>query len=77
MHFNEMLHLLAIAEEHRQTFNIKAWRSDGEIIEYKGWLVHHDYWRGGYVKLRNPVSRQIRQIPEIFIFEINNHQVYL
>ncbi len=77
MHFNEMLHLLAIAEEHRQTLNIKAWRSDGEIIEYKGWLVHHDYWRGGYVKLRNPVSRQIRQIPEIFIFEINNHQVYL
>lgn len=77
IHFNEMLHLLAIAEERRQTVNVKAWKLDGHIVEYRGWLVHHDYWKGGFVSLRNPVNKQIRRIPQIFIFEINNHKVYL
>lgn len=77
MHFNEMLHLLSIAEERRQTVNIRAWSEDGHIKEYRGWLVHHDYWKGGYVRLRNPVNNQIRTLPQIFIFEINNYHVYL
>lgn len=77
IHFNEMLHLMAVAEERRQTLNIKAWKSNGEILEYKGWVVHHDYWRGGYIKIRNPINSEIRQIPQIFIFEINNYRVYL
>jgi len=72
-----MLHVLAVAEEHRQTLDIKAWRSDGGINEYMGWLVHHDHWRGGYVRLRNPRNREIRLVPQIFIFEINKHKVYL
>ncbi|KXB86093.1 hypothetical protein HMPREF3034_00041 [Prevotella sp. DNF00663] len=77
IHFNEMLHVLAIAEERRQLVNIKAWKSTGEIVVYKGWLVHHDYWKKGFVRLRNPLNNEIRAIPEIYIFEINNHQVYL
>lgn len=77
IHFSEMLHLIAVAEERRQTLNIKAWKSTGEIVEYKGWVVHHDYWRGGYVRLRNPINREIRLIPQIYIIEINNYKVYL
>ena len=77
MHFSEMLHLISIAEEHRQTLNIKAWKADGCIAIYKGWLVHHEYWRGGYIRLRNPTNDQIRLVPEIYIFEINNYKVYL
>lgn len=77
MHFSEMLHLLAIAEERRQTVDIFAWKSNGEINHYNGWYVHHDYWRGGYVKLRNPVNNQVRLVPEIYIFEINKYKVYL
>lgn len=75
--FSEMLHIIAIAEERRQTLNVTAWESDGNIVEYRGWLVHHDYWRGGYVRLRNPLNNQIRLVPQIFIFEINNLTVYL
>ena len=77
IHFSEMLHLIAIAEERRQTLNVTAWESDGNIVEYRGWLVHHDYWRGGYVRLMNPLNNQIRLVPQIFIFEINNLTVYL
>ena len=72
-----MLHLIAIAEERRQTLNVTAWESDGNIVEYRGWLVHHDYWRGGYVRLKNPLNNQIRLVPQIYIFEINNLTVYL
>lgn len=77
IHFSEMLHLIAIAEERRLTLNVTAWESDGNIVEYRGWLVHHDYWRGGYVRLKNPLNNQIRLVPQIYIFEINNLTVYL
>lgn len=77
IHFNEMLHMLAVAEERRQTLNIKVWKTHGEIVELKGWLVHHDYWKGGYVKFRNPLNGEIRMFPEIFIHEINNQRVFL
>lgn len=77
IHFTEMERLMDTAYQHRQTLNIKAWRSDGHVVEYRGWIVHHQYWRGGYVRLMNPVNRELRLVPEIFIFEINGLKVYL
>lgn len=77
IHFSEMLRLMDSAYQHRQTVNVRCWRSDGHIVEYRGWYVHHMYWRGGYIQLRNPVSKQIRKVPEIQIFEINGKRVYL
>jgi hypothetical protein len=77
IHFSEMLKLMDTAYQRRQTLNIKAWRSDGAEVEYKGWYVHHQHWRGGYVRLRNPVNRELRLVPEILIHEINGKKVYL
>ncbi|MCD8295981.1 MAG: maintenance system killer protein [Prevotella sp.] len=78
MHFNEMLHLVAIAEERRMQVDIWAWeKKTGENIHYKNWLVHHDYWKGGYIRLRNPRNNQIRTIPEIFINRINGYSIFL
>lgn len=77
MHFTEMQHLMAIAEERRQLVNVKAWTSRGTINEYNGWLVHHQYWRKGYVRLRNPVNNEIRLVQEIFIISINGYSIYL
>lgn len=77
MHFTEMQHLIAIAEEHRQTLNIKAWTAEGKINEYNGWMVHHQYWRKGYVRLRNPANGEIRLVPEIYILEVNGYSIYL
>lgn len=77
IHFSEMQRLMDTAYQRRQTLNIKAFRSDGNRVEYRGWIIHHQYWRGGYVRLVNPVSRQIRLVPEVFIYEINGMKVYL
>lgn len=77
IHFSEMQRLMDTAYQRRQTLNIKAFRSDGKRVEYRGWIIHHQYWRGGYVRLVNPVNRQIRLVPEVFIYEINGMKVYL
>ena len=77
IHFNEAMQLLDIARETKQKVNICAWVSHGNIIEYKGWLVSSSSWRKGWHKIMNPVSNQIRTVPEIFIFNINGHQIYL
>lgn len=77
IHFSQMLRLMDTAYQHRQTLNIRAWRSDGHKVFYKGWIVHHQYWRGGFVRIMNPVSRELRLVPEIFIYEINGLRVYL
>ena len=77
IHFSEIQRLMDTAYQRRQTLNIKAFRSDGNRVEYRGWIIHHQYWRGGYVRLVNPVNRQIRLVPEVFIYEINGRKVYL
>ena len=77
LHFNEAMQLLDIARESNQRVNISAWDSKGNIIEYKGWMVSSSNWRGGWHKIINPGNNQIRTVPDIFIFKINDHQIYL
>lgn len=77
IHFSEMQRLMDTAYQRRQTLNIKAFRSDGNRVEYRGWIIHHQYWKGGYVRLVNPVNREIRLVPEVFIYEINGRKVNL
>lgn len=73
----EGLQLLDIARESRQKVWITAWDSNGNIIEYKGWLVSSSNWRGGWHRIVNPVNNEIRTIPDIYIFNINGHSIYL
>ncbi len=78
LHFSDMLRLLDAAYQHRSLVDIYAWEGGtGDVIHYKGWLVHHVNWRGGYVRLRSTANRQIRTVPQVFIFRINNQQIYL
>lgn len=77
MHFTEMLHLLSEAHKTGLQVNLRAWTADGGINDYSGWLVHSDYWRGGYIRLRHPISGEIRLVPQIYIFEFNRHTIYL
>lgn len=41
IHFSEMQRLMDTAYQRRQTLNIKAFRSDGNRVEYRGWIIHH------------------------------------
>lgn len=79
IHFSDMLRLLDQAYQHRSLVDVYAWEGDtGETLHYKGWLVHHVNWRGGYVRLRNPKNARIlRTLPQIFIIQINNQRVFL
>lgn len=77
IHINEALQLLDIARDSRQRVNVSAWDSKGNIIEYRGWLVSSSSWRKGWHRLVNPANNEIRTVPDIFIFNVNDHQIYL
>ena len=78
IHFSDMLRLLDRAYQHRALVDIYAWEGGtGEVLHYKGWLVHNVNWRGGYVRLRNPKNHGLRTVPQVFIIQINNQRVFL
>ena len=78
IHFNEAMQLLDIARESKQRVNLSVWEGKtGNVIDYKGWMVSSSSWRKGWHKIINPVNNEIRTVPDIFIFNINGHQLYL
>ena len=78
IHFNDAIQLLDIARESKQRVNLLVWEGKtGNVIEYKGWMVSSSSWRKGWHKIINPVNNQIRTVPDIFIFNINGHQIFL
>ena len=78
IHFNDAMQLLDVARESKQRVNLLVWEGKtGNVIEYKGWMVSSSSWRKGWHKIINPVNNQIRTVPDIFIFNINGHQIFL
>lgn len=77
IHINEGLQILDIARDSKQRVNVLAWDSKGNIIEYLGWMVSSSNWKKGWHRLVNPVNNEIRTVPDIFIFNINGHPIYL
>lgn len=76
-HLTEVLRLLAKAERDRSTINLKAWTSDGETVDYTGWLVRGSSWRGGFHRLVNPANDEVRTVPDIYIHQFLGLPVYL
>ena len=76
-HLTEVLRLLAKAERDRSTINLKAWTSDGETVDYTGWLVRGSSWRGGFHCLVNPANAEVRTVPDIYIHHFLGLPVYL
>jgi hypothetical protein len=78
IHMTKAQQMLDIACETKQHVSVKAWEgSTGNILEYNNWLVSSSSWRKGWHKLINPVSGEIRTVPDIFIFNVNGHPIYL
>jgi len=78
IHINKALQILDIAKETNKKVTILAWEgSTGNILEYKNWMVSSSSWRKGWHKIINPASREIRTLPDIFIFNVNGHPIYL
>lgn len=77
IHMKEGQCILDVAHDSRQPVFVRAWDSKGNVIEYNGWLVSSSSWLGGWHRLLNPRSNEIRTVPDIFIFNINGHNIYL
>lgn len=76
-HINDVCLLLDKAKADEAAVNLKAWTSDGRVIDYSGWLVKGGSWRGGFHRLVNPVNGEVRTVPDIYIFNFLGKPVFL
>ncbi len=76
-HINYVLEQLDLAAKYGQRVQLKAWKKDGNVVDYSGWKPVGSHWRGGIHRLMNPVNREIRAVIDVLIFEFNGHTVYL
>jgi hypothetical protein len=77
MHINDALHLLERAAKEGTQVNLRAWKKDGNAVDYMGWQPMGGHWQGGTQRLKNPVNGEIRAVIDVLIYEINGHPVYL
>nr|DAY94271.1 MAG TPA: hypothetical protein [Caudoviricetes sp.] len=73
IHINEARKIL----DSQDPVDLKVWEmSTGEILEYTEVVCFSSYFRGGTRKLRFP-NKQIREVRDVCIFEINGLEVFL
>lgn len=77
LHINEVLQLLDKAGKERRKVDVRAWKKDGNEVDYSGWIPLTGHWRGGIHRLMNPVNGEVRAVIDVLIFEFNGHTVYL
>ena len=72
-----MLQLLDKAGKEHRKVDVRAWKSEGNEVDYIGWLPLTGHWRGGIHRLMNPANREVRAVIDVLIYEFNGHTVYL
>lgn len=77
LHINVVSQLLDKAARDGHLVNVRAWKKDGEAVNYLGWRPTSGHWRGGLHRLMNPVNGEIRAVIDVLIYELNGHPVYL
>lgn len=77
LHISEVEYLLDKAKKDGMQVNVEAFDTTGALNTYNGWYVQGGYWRGGFHRLRNPVSGEIRAICDVLIIKFNNCNMYL
>lgn len=75
IHITDVQRELDVARIRNQAVNIVAWESDGSVVDYSGWMVQGGYWRGGFHRLKHPVSREVRTLPDCYIISFMGKQV--
>ncbi len=82
IHFNDMLKLMDKARIDGACVSLKAWtagkkKGETEDVTYDSWQVLGAHWRGGFHRLRQPISGEVRTVTDIFIHEFMGKRVYL
>lgn len=58
--------------------HLRVWKkSNGEIVEYPNAVFISQHRRGGTIRIKLTRSNQIREFREVFLFAIDNMEVYL
>lgn len=73
LHVNQ---LRAILRAH-EPFDCKVWKTNGEIAVYSNVVATSTFFENGTVNLKFINSGQIRKVQVIFIFEINDEEIYI
>lgn len=73
LHINQ---LRAILRAH-QPFDCKVWKANGEIAVYTNVVAISTYFKNGTANLKFLNSGQIRKVPVLFIFEVNDEEIYI
>lgn len=63
--------------ESGQPVDLRVWKSNGDILNYKDAICFSRYTQGDSYKIRLRQSGEIRQFPIVCLFEINDMEVYL
>jgi len=77
IHINYVLEQLDLAAKYKQRVLLKAWKKDGNVVDYSGWIPVGSHWRRGIHRLLNPVNGEVRAVIDVLIFEYNGQPVYL
>ena len=77
LHINYVLEQLDVAAKYHQKVDLKAWKKDGNVVDYSGWIPVGAHWRGGIHRLMNPINGDVRAVIDVLIYEFNGHTVYL
>ncbi|MBR6318820.1 MAG: maintenance system killer protein [Prevotella sp.] len=77
IHINYVMEQIDLAAKYKQRVRLKAWKKDGNEVDYSGWIPIGGHWRGGIHRLMNPVNKEVRAVIDVLIFEYNGHSVYL
>lgn len=73
LHINQ---LRAILRAH-QPFSCKVWKSNGDILIYNNVVCTSTFFENGTANLKFLNSGQIRKVPVIFIWEVNDEEIYI
>jgi len=77
MHIKEVQLAMDKAMAEESPVSIRAVKSNGEWVDYTGWLVIGSHWRGGNHRLKNPLNGEIRTLPDVCIKYFNGRRMYL
>lgn len=73
VHINQ---LRAILRAH-QPFSCKVWKKNGEVAVYDNVVCTSTFFENGTANLKFINSGQIRKVPVICIWEVNDEEVYI
>ncbi len=73
IHINQLRAILRA----NQPFDCKVWKRNGEIAEYRNVVCTSTYFEKGSANLKFINSGQIRKVPILFIWEVNDEEIYI